>query len=248
MNADRCPRPCPVIATKRDFAALRDHLASGHRCIDAWLALAQLVTTPEQRLDCLARASALDPDDVDLEISYLEHRLAVDPVDIEAAGALRAARARRALSGHKPRIFKHMDASPTLGSILLSMGALTKDDLEWLLQEQAELRRRGEQTMFGDIAVARGRITPELLARALMTQLHQRSSNEAAPRVLGEYLLAEGLKPEQLERALVEQILLRRAGRRETLGEILLRLGMITKAQLNRALEHQRTDALSAFR
>ncbi|NWG20173.1 MAG: hypothetical protein HXY39_07565 [Chloroflexi bacterium] len=249
MKVTLCPRPCPVVESARaSFIALRNHVAAGHRCVEAWLALAQLVTEPGHRLDCLARASALAPDDLELEIGYLEYRLTIDPGDTEASGALRVARARRALSGHKPRIFKQMDASPTLGTILVDMGAITADELEWLLQEQAAARRRGEQIMFGDMAVARGTVSPETLARALMLQLRQRTSNEAAPRALGEYLLAEGLKPQDLERALVEQIRLRRIGRRETLGAILLRLQLITRLQLERALERQQNDALSAFR
>lgn len=249
MNHTLCSRPCPAVAaTRRDFTALRDHLAAGHRCVDAWLALADLVTVPAHRLDCLARASALAPDDVELEIAYLEQRLVIDPGDTEASGALRAARARRVLMGHKPRIFKQMDASPTLGSILVEMGALTAQELEWLLEEQAAVRRRGDQMMFGDVAVSRGKVTPETLARALMMQIQRRVSNDAAPRALGEYLIANGLPPERLEQALTEQIYLRRVGRRETLGEILLRRRWVTRDQLERALAQQRQDAMSLFR
>jgi hypothetical protein len=249
MNDTLCPRPCPAVAAMRnDFNALRDHLATGHRCVDAWLALADLVTVPAHRLDCLARASALAPDDIELEIAYLEQRLIIDPGDTEASGALRAARARRVLMGHKPRIFKQMDASPTLGSILVQMGAITQQELEWLLEEQAAIRRRGEQMMFGDVAIARGKVTPETLARALMVQIQQRIGNDAAPRALGEYLIASGLSSERLEQALTEQIYLRRVGRRETLGEILIRRRWITRDQLERALAQQRQDALSLFR
>jgi hypothetical protein len=233
---------------RNDFNALRDHLATGHRCVDAWLALANLVTVPAHRLDCLARASALAPDDIELEITCLEQRLIIDPGDTEASGALRAARARRVLMGHKPRIFKQMDASPTLGSILVQMGAITQQELEWLLEEQAAIRRRGEQMLFGDVAIARGKVTPETLARALMMQIQQRIGNDAAPRAIGEYLIASGLPPERLEQALTEQIYLRRVGRRETLGEILIRRRWITRDQLERALAQQRQDALSLFR
>jgi hypothetical protein len=249
MKDTLCTRPCPAVAAMRsDFNSLRDHLAAGHRCVDAWLALADLVTVPAHRLDCLARASALAPDDIELEITYLEQRLIIDPGDTEASGALRAARARRVLMGHKPRIFKQMDASPTLGSILVQMGAITQQELEWLLEEQAAIRRRGEQMMFGDVAIARGKVTPETLARALMTQIQQRIGNDAAPRALGEYLIASGLPPERLEQALTEQIYLRRVGRRETLGEILIRRRWITRDQLERALAQQQHDALSLFR
>ncbi len=249
MKDTLCTRPCPAVAAMRsDFNSLRDHLAAGHRCVDAWLALADLVTVPAHRLDCLARASALAPDDIELEIAYLEQRLIVDPGDTEASGALRAARARRVLMGHKPRIFKQMDASPTLGSILVQMGAITQQELEWLLEEQAAIRRRGEQMMFGDVAIARGKVTPETLARALMVQIQQRIGNDAAPRALGEYLIASGLSPERLEQALTEQIYLRRVGRRETLGEILIRRRWITRDQLERALAQQQHDALSLFR
>ncbi len=249
MDELLCPRPCPAVAAIcRDFNALRDHLAAGHRCVDAWLALADLVTVPAHRLDCLGRASALAADDLELEIAYLEQRLIIDPGDTEASGALRAARARRVLMGHKPRIFKQMDASLTLGTILVQMGAITTQELEWLLEEQAAVRRRGDQVMFGDVAVARGKVTPETLARALILQAQQRITNEAAPRALGEYLVAEGLPLERLEQALTEQIYLRRVGRYETLGEILLRRRWITRDQLERALAQQRRDVMSLFR
>jgi hypothetical protein len=102
--------------------------------------------------------------------------------------------------------------------------------------------------MFGDVAIARGKVTPETLARALMTQIQQRIGNDAAPRALGEYLIASGLPPERLEQALTEQIYLRRVGRRETLGEILIRRRWITRDQLERALAQQQHDALSLFR
>ncbi|MDW8212745.1 MAG: hypothetical protein RMJ55_04255, partial [Roseiflexaceae bacterium] len=143
---------------------------------------------------------------------------------------------------------KQMDASPTLGSILVEMGAITAQELEWLLEEQAAVRRRGDQVMFGDVAVSRGKVTPETLARALMIQIQQRVSNDAAPRALGEYLIANGLPPERLEQALTEQIYLRRIGRHETLGEILLRRRWVTRDQLERALAQQRQDAMSLFR
>jgi hypothetical protein len=248
MNDTLCSRPCPAVAAiRRDFNAVRDHLAAGHRCVDAWLALADLVAVPAHRLDCLARASALAPDDLELEIAYLEQRLIVDPGDTEASGALRAARARRVLMGHKPRIFRQMDASLTLGAILVQMGAITTQELQWLLEEQAAVRRRGDQVMFGEIAVARGKVTPETLARALMVQTQQRIGNATAPRALGEYLIANGLSLDRLEQALTEQIYLRRVGRHETLGEILLRRRWITRDQLERALAQQRQDALSLF-
>lgn len=141
-----------------------------------------------------------------------------------------------------------MDASLTLGAILVQMGAITSRELEWLLEEQAAIRRRGDQMMFGDVAVARGKVTPETLARALIVQTQQRVGNEVAPCALGEYLIADGLPLERLEQALTEQIYLRRVGRRETLGEILLRRRWITRDQLERALAQQRQDAMSLFR
>lgn len=59
-----CPRPCPFVQRHRyNLIRLRDHLAEGHRCADAWIALAHLVREPWQRLDCLERAFAIDPDD-----------------------------------------------------------------------------------------------------------------------------------------------------------------------------------------
>lgn len=244
-----CTRPCPVAFMQRNnLVELRNHLAEGHRCADAWVALAHLLHAPWQRVECLERAAAIAPDDLALRIAYLEHYVALHPDDAEAAADLRATRARRAITGYKPRIFRYQDATAPLGAILCAIGATTYEDIELALEEQDRLKRLGHPVLLGDLLVARGKITPEVLARALILQFRVRATNGAAPQVLGEYLIAEGrLQPEQLERALVEQIRLRQAGAHEPLGEILLRHGAVDVSALQHAYQKQMRDTMAAY-
>ena len=113
------PDHAPFVQRHRyDLIRLRDHLAGGHRCTDAWIAIAHLVHEPWQRLDCLERACAIDPDDQNLQIARLEHYIVLHPDDAHAAEELREAKARRVLERYKPRVFRHQDASQPIGAIL----------------------------------------------------------------------------------------------------------------------------------
>ena len=167
-----CSRPCPFVQRHRyDLIRLRDHLAEGHRCADAWIAIAHLVREPWQRLDCLERACAIDPNDQNLRIARLEHYVVLHPEDAQAAEELRETKARRALERYKPRVFRHQDASQPIGAILRALRAISDTDLEVVLEEQDHLRRLGRPLLLGDLLVRRGRVAPETLARAL-TLLH----------------------------------------------------------------------------
>ncbi|GIW02089.1 MAG: hypothetical protein KatS3mg058_3492 [Roseiflexus sp.] len=244
-----CPRPCPFVHRHRhDLIRLRDHLAEGHRCADAWVALAHLVREPWQRLDCLERASAIDPNDQNLRIAHLEHHVVLHPEDTQAAEELREAKARRALERYKPRIFRHQDASQPIGVILRALHAVNDADLEVALEEQERLRRLGRPMLLGDLLVLRGKTAPEALARALTLQSRLRAANGAMPRTLSEYLMAKGhVTPDQLERALIEQIRLHTSGKHEPLGEILLRQGAVDTTILQRAFQQHMHDAMTAF-
>lgn len=244
-----CSRPCPFVQRHRyDLFKLRDHLAEGCRCADAWVALAHLVPEPWQRLDCLKRASDIDPDDQNLRIAYLEHRVVVHPDDTHAAEELREAKARRALMRYKPRIFRYQDASQPIGAILRALQIVSDTDLEVALEEQEHLRRTGQPLLLGDILILRRKIAPEALARALALQSSIRAVNGAMPRTLSEYLIAKKhVTPEQLERALLEQIHLRISGTHEPLGAILLRHGVVDTDVLQRAFQHHMHDAMTAF-
>ncbi len=244
-----CPRPCPFVQRYRhDLIRLRDHLAEGHRCADAWIALTHLAPEPWQRLDCLERASAIDPDDQNLHIAYLEHYIVLHPEDTQAAEELREARARRALERYKPRIFRHQDASQPIGVILRALRAVSDADLEVALEDQERLRRMGRPMLLGDLLVLRGKTAPEALARALTLQSRLRAASGANPRTLSEHLIAQGhVTPEQLERALLEQIHLRASGNHEPLGEILLRHGAVDATILRHAFQRYMHDAMTAF-
>ncbi len=244
-----CSRPCPCVQRHRyDLFKLRDHLTEGHRCADAWVALAHLVPEPWQRLDCLERASAIDPDDQNVRIAYLEHYVVLHPDDEQAAGELRATKARRVLERYKPRIFRHQDASQPIGVILRALRAISDADLEVALEEQERLRRLGRPMLLGDLLVVRRKLAPEALARGLTLQSRIRAVSGATPRTLSEYLIARGhVTPDQLERALLEQIRLHTSGKHEPLGEILLRHGAVDATVLQRAFQQQMHDAMTAF-
>lgn len=244
-----CSRPCPFVQRHRyNLVQLRDHLATGHRCADAWIAIAHLVREPWQRLDCLERACTIDPDDQSLQIARLEHYVVLHPEDVQAAEELREAKARRALERYKPRVFRYQDASQPIGAILRALHAISDADLEVVLEEQDHLRRLGRPLLLGDLLVRRSKVAPKTLARALTLQSRLRAVNGAAPRTLGEYLIAQGhVTPEQLERALLEQIRLRVSGTHEPLGEILLRHGAVDATILQRAFRQHMHDAMTAF-
>lgn len=244
-----CPRPCPFVQCHRyNLIRLRDHLAEGHRCADAWIALAHLVREPWQRLDCLERASAIDPADQNLRIAYLEHYVVLHPEDAQAAEELREAKARRVLEHYKPRIFRHQDASQPIGVILRALRAINDADLEVALEEQDRLRRLGKPILLGNLLVLRGKTAPEALARALTLQSRLRAASGATPRTLSEYLIAQGhIDPNQLEHALLEQIRLRASGKHEPLGAILLRHGAVDATVLQRAFQQHMHDAMTAF-
>lgn len=244
-----CPRPCPVASAHRyDLNRLRAHLEAGHCCADTWIALSHIVNEPWQRLECLERAAALDPDDLDLQIARLEHFIVLHPDDAESVAELRAARARRAIANYRPRIFRQQDSAQPIGAILRALQVISNEDIEVALEEQERYKRLGHRVLLGDLLVANGKLAPEVLARALTLQCRIRAANRSSTHSLGEYLIAHGsLTPEQLEDALREQIELRKSGRNEPLGEILLRQGVVDVSTLRHALRQQMSDAMAAF-
>ncbi|MCU0492940.1 MAG: hypothetical protein MUD01_15220, partial [Chloroflexaceae bacterium] len=73
MSHAPCPQPCPEAERLRhNLSGLRQHLLNSHECLDSWLALSELIPYPQQRKDCLERAAALAPDNLDIQQQYLE--------------------------------------------------------------------------------------------------------------------------------------------------------------------------------
>jgi hypothetical protein len=233
-----CTRPCPAIRSiEGDRDALCAHLLDGAACVDSWLALARLVGTARQRLDCLERAHKLAPGDRDIEVAMLEAHCALNAGDARAAERLRELRALQAITGHIPRSWRPRDSAPALGTLLLQEAVVSEAELRRALQIQREQRHTGARKLLGDLLVERGIITPAALVRILMRQFHERRLRTEGPYSIGEYLVVAGVISErQLASALLEQTQLRQVGRNESIGAILVRSGLVDVATVQRAI------------
>jgi hypothetical protein len=239
----QCPIPCPIIAQHRDnMAKLRAHLVEGYQCLDSWLALSRLVNDPGQRRDCLERAAVLAPENQDIQEAYLEAVLTVEPGNKAAQTRLSEIRTMRLLSDVKTTHFHEQPRARLLGDILVAIGAITPGELREILRVQNNGTPITTDRRLGQLLLRQGLITPTKLAHALIMQQQERSRLRVAPQVLGEYLVDQGhITPQQLELALAEQLRLDQKGQRFSLGQILVRLNMISLSAVERAAdEHQR--------
>jgi len=123
-----------------------------------------------------------------------------------------------------------------LGRILVEMGALDEDQLEHMLAVQ-----RQDGRMLGEIVLERGAVTPLALAAACARQKTEGRDRRSALRrpstwrPLGQILIDRlKISPLQLQQALADQRL-----DSAFLGEILIRRGWITPAELVGALSAQ---------
>jgi len=234
-----CSEPCETVGTiAHDYTALCAHLLAGAACVGAWLALAELVATAQQRLDCYERAHTIAPDDLELQIKLAEARLVLAPHDAELAGALRELRARRAICGAAPRAWQPRDPAPALGALLVSEQVVSENELRRVLAVQRARAAEGERALLGDLLIERGIVTPAALVRILLKQFHERRARGEAPQGLGEQLVIAGvISDEQFGQALLEQTRLRQVGRHEPLGKILVRAGIVEVGALQRALD-----------
>lgn len=238
----RCPYPCPVVSADRtNLAALRAHLLEGYQCLDAWLALSELVTDVRQRRDCLERAAVLAPENEDIQIAYLEAVLVLEPDNRAALNRLNEIRTVRLLSDVKTAHFHEQPRARLLGDILVSMGAISPAELREVLKSQQTGTPITTDRRLGQLLLRRGLITPSKLAHALIIQQQERSRLRIAPQVLGEYLVEQNyITPQQLELALAEQLRLDQKNQRLSLGQILVRLNMISEKLIERvAKEHE---------
>jgi len=218
------------------MASLRSHLLDGYQCRDAWVAMSKLVNDPVRRKDCLERASALAPDDEELLIEYLEARLAVNPADGFAQQRLNEIRTMRLLSDVKTPYFHEPPKPRLIGEILVSIGAISESELQAVLAEQRRASLLKSDRRLGQLLLKRGLITPVKLAKALIIQQQERSRARAAPQVLGEYLVEKGyITAAQLEAALAEQIRLDLQGKRLSLGELLVKMHLLSKEKIDQA-------------
>lgn len=124
-----------------------------------------------------------------------------------------------------------------IGKILIDGGFVSVHDLERALEEQ-----RITNELLGQVLVRMGVLEPTDLKAALSVQEYLNKPEEAVKvsagtrRMLGELLIQAGhITPEQLEYALAEQ---KKTG--EKLGEVLVRMRLLTDRQLNAVLDFQR--------
>lgn len=233
----RCPHPCPIIAEHGNaIPVIRAHLLEGHQCLDAWLALSRLVTDARQQLDCLERAAVLAPENEDVQIAYLEAVLKVEPDNQSARRRLEEIRTLRLLSDVKTWHFHDPPQARLLGDILVSMGAISPETLHEVLRSQQDGKSITTDRRLGQLLLRRKLITPSKLARALIIQQQERSRLRIAPQVLGEYLVEHNyITPQQLELALAEQLRLDQKNQHLSLGQILVRLNIISEELIERA-------------
>lgn len=237
----QCTFPCPIIAGEREnMARLRAHLIEGNQCLDAWLSLSRLVTDVRQRRDCLERAAVLAPDNEELQVAYLEAVLLVEPDNKAALSRLNEIRTLRLLSDVKTTHFHEQPRARLLGDILVSIGAISPAELRDVLKNQHNGTPITTDRRLGQLLLRQGLITPSKLAHALIIQQQERSRLRIAPQVLGEYLVEQNyITPQQLELALAEQLRLDQKGQRYSLGQILVRLNMISQTLIERAAKEQ---------
>lgn len=238
----QCSFPCPTIANHRDnIARLRAHLLEGYQCLDAWLALSRLVVDLRQRRDCLERASVLAPENEDVQLAYLEAVLVVEPDNKAALTRINEIRTLRLLSDVKTTHFHEQQRARLLGDILTAIGAITSTELREVLRAQNNGSPITTDRRLGQLLLKQGLITPSKLAHALIIQQQERSKLRIAPQVLGEYLVEQNyITPQQLELALAEQLRLDQKNQRLSLGQILVRLNMISQSLIERAArEHE---------
>lgn len=224
------------------MAKLRAHLVEGYQCLDTWLSLSRLVQDPRQRRDCLERAAVLAPENQDIQVAYLESVLVVEPENRGAQARLSEIRTMRLLSDVKTTHFHEQPRARLLGDILVATGAITPHELREILRVQNNGMPITTDRRLGQLLLRQGMITPSKLAHALIVQQQERSRLRVAPQVLGEYLVDQGyITTQQLELALAEQLRLDQKNQRFSLGQILVRLNMISASTVERAAnEHQR--------
>lgn len=244
-----CNHPCPTVASNHtNMAKLRAHLLEGHQCLDAWLALSELVNDPHKRQDCLARAAVLAPENEQIQIAYLEAHLVVDPDDLAAQRRLAEIRTLQLLSDVKSSHFHEQPRARLIGDILISIGAISSAELQEVLRVQNSGSVVTTDRRLGQILLKKGLITPSKLAQALIIQQQERSQLRVAPQVLGEYLVEQQyITPQQLELALAEQLRLDQKGQRLSLGQILVRLNLVSQARIDQAAHEHELSFWSKF-
>ncbi len=133
------------------------------------------------------------------------------------------------------------------GMIALSMGMISKEQLDDCLEAQQESKKPRQ---LGDIMLERGKMTEEQVSEVLSIQekmgdfTSKQASESTGRRLLGEILVECAYIDEAtLKHALQRQEILRETGISPRLGELLLAVGKLTREQLRKALTIQTRDS-----
>jgi hypothetical protein len=206
------------------------------------------VSDSRQRKDCLERASVLAPDNEQIQIAYLEAYIVVEPNDVTAQRRLAEIRTMQLLLDVKTTHFHDKPRARLIGDILLSIKAISGDELHEVLRLQTSGSVIATDRRLGQLLLKKGLITPSKLAQALIIQQQERSQLRIAPQVLGEYLVEQNyITPQQLELALAEQLRLDQKGQRLSLGQILVRLNLISQTRIDQAAKENEVSFWSKF-
>jgi hypothetical protein len=196
-------------------------------------------------------------DDAARQREYLEWALKLDPNYADAREALDQLHIRQVLASARSIVApEYLPAPRKIGDYLVDQGLISMAQREEALAELARIDSRTRRATldsakikrFGDILLARGWLTPQQLAAALVRQQQERSRGGQRPERLGEYLMAAALvNGDQLGAALAEQSGLRMRGKHQRLGELMIRGGALAQATLNAILDQQQQDFTSRF-
>jgi tetratricopeptide (TPR) repeat protein len=196
-------------------------------------------------------------DDPERQREYLEWALTLDPNYTAAREALEQLHIRQVLASARSIVAPEYRPAPRkIGDYLVDQGLISPAQREEALAELARIAPRGRRGALeeaktkhlGDIVLARGWLTPQQLAAALVRQQQDRSRDGQRPERLGEYLMAAAaVTGDQLGVALAEQSGLRMRGKHMRLGELMVRGGALAAAMLSHVLDQQQQDFSSRY-
>jgi hypothetical protein len=129
-----------------------------------------------------------------------------------------------------------------LGNYLQALGYLSAEQLATALLEQRRMASAGQHRALGEVLVAQGLISTQVLIAVLMVQMLDRlnGKDDLAVQFIGEQLVASGrVSASHLASALQLQIWLRQRDVQVRLGELLIQQGALDERTLSAALEHK---------
>ena len=123
----------------------------------AWLSLASVLTDPDQKLDCLERVIAINPDN-EQALTLLDE-IRTEKVRLEVLSML---------AGPAPEVEK--ETVSLLGKYLLNYQFITPGQLDTALAEQQKSAGAEKPKKLGEILVEQGVITSQQLDQAVRDQ------------------------------------------------------------------------------